>query len=142
MSYRGSLRQCVAQMGHAYRDFNQRDLAIVRVPKGKYYKIMTIAELDIQEPTGDDEGAGMTFFGSINELRSIMSAPYIQEVLPLDDQEKTEETSPDKEDHNIQSVPAETRTEADNSNREQSGADTSSKLADGDGQDGSVGSHD
>ena len=69
-TFRGSLRACII---HCAEKFNLKKypmLAIICVPRGKYYTVYTIEDIAAGTDKDIKDNKRMTFFGSEKELRT------------------------------------------------------------------------
>ena len=83
MSYRGSLTQCIHQLGAAWRNSPELYLSIINHPRAKYYSTCTDEELakpEYQPETGD---CRLVFRGTIRELAVFMNHPQTDLIKEL-----------------------------------------------------------
>lgn len=97
MSYRGSLRQCITYLTSYYRITQQSRLAIVQMPKAKYYTIMTDKELGDYKFSDSQAEARLIFHGTLRELTQFCTALPVQREL-FDDTPGDQQHTPYPED--------------------------------------------
>ncbi len=74
MSYRNSLTKCIDMIGQMYSSGIYKHLSILQVPGGKYYKIMTDADLEVSESKPEEQNCRLVFRGTFRELATFLKA--------------------------------------------------------------------
>lgn len=69
-TFRGSLRACVLNCAEKFKLNKYPMLAIICVPRGKYYTVFTIEEIASRTDEDMQENKRMIFFGTEKELRT------------------------------------------------------------------------
>lgn len=86
MAYRDSLKGCLREIETIFNYWKCDRLAILHIPKGKYYSVLTMPELEKYMDQGEAEEARLLFNGSLRELQTFTLAQYRQQELPLNEE--------------------------------------------------------
>lgn len=128
MAYRNSLRGCIRAMGSLYNNWQQKELFIVHMPRGKYYSVLTPGEFNNLADTAETAGARPIFHGTLRELKEFVFPPEPQLILDSVDLVNIAEAPSTDAEAEIEIEAGEFTLPADHPDREFPGSDAPEEL--------------